>query len=112
MYVLKANEGKGVSALFPRYPLETKPISDRSVNVVREADYIAETQAKRTFPWRYVVVAREDSDLVEIRLLVVWQHRLQWKIPLDSSGTGYLGVVASHFSLSRRFCSGQKSGNI
>lgn len=62
---LKANEGKGVSALFPRYPLETKPISDRSINVVREADYIAETQAKRTFPWRYVVVAREDGDLVE-----------------------------------------------
>lgn len=62
---LKARAGRGVSALFPRYPLETKPISDRSINVVREADYLAETQAKRTYPWRYVVVVREDGDLVE-----------------------------------------------
>ena len=54
---LKANSGKGVSALFPPYPLETKTISDRSINVVREADYIANTKAKRTYPWRYVVVA-------------------------------------------------------
>ena len=49
---LKANSGKGVSALFPPYPLETKHISDRSINVVREADYIANTKAKRTYPWR------------------------------------------------------------
>lgn len=62
---LKANAGKGISALFPRYPLETKPISDRSIDVVREAEYIAETQAKRTYPWRYVLVAREDGELVE-----------------------------------------------
>lgn len=62
---LKANLGKGVSALFPKYPLETKSISDRSINVVREADYIASTQAKRTYPWRYVVVASKDGDLVE-----------------------------------------------
>lgn len=61
----KANGGKGILADFPHYPLQTKIINDRSINVVSEAGYIAKTEGKRRFPWRYIVVADNDGKLVE-----------------------------------------------
>ncbi|UCF19764.1 MAG: glycoside hydrolase family 97 protein [Gemmatimonadota bacterium] len=61
-------EGTGVSALHgihPAYPAEQVQVGDRTVKVTRRADYIARTRGARTFPWRLLVVAEEDGDLIE-----------------------------------------------
>ncbi|MGB9893796.1 MAG: glycoside hydrolase family 97 catalytic domain-containing protein, partial [Candidatus Saccharicenans sp.] len=51
---------------FAFYPLEEKlrEKSDRELEVVKEADYIAETRGNREFPWRLIVLAEKDGDLV------------------------------------------------
>ncbi len=61
---LKGNGG-GVTATFPKCPIEFGDGGDRSVTILKEADYIARTKAARTFPWRYICVAEKDIDLVE-----------------------------------------------
>ena len=49
----------GMKSAFPKVPLEFEPEWDRSMKILREADYIALTSGKRTFPWRYFVIADE-----------------------------------------------------
>lgn len=57
--------GPKVTAAFPKYVLETKPVSDRNEKIVKEANYIAKTEGSRTFPWRVVIIAENDKDLLE-----------------------------------------------
>ncbi|MEN8122516.1 MAG: glycoside hydrolase family 97 protein [Bacteroidota bacterium] len=42
---------------------------DRNEIIVNEADYIAKTKGKRTFPWRVFIVADEDKKLLENQLV-------------------------------------------
>lgn len=51
---------------FAPFPLEERlrAKSDRELEVVRAADFIAVTQGPRSFPWRLVAVAERDADLV------------------------------------------------
>ena len=60
---LKPN-GKGISTAFPKSPIEWEPSGDRGERITKEGDYIAKTQGKRTFPWRYVVVT-DSKGIVE-----------------------------------------------
>ena len=46
-------------SVFPRVPLEFGEDGDRSVKILKEADYIAQTSGKRNFPWRYFVISTE-----------------------------------------------------
>lgn len=62
---LKGTGDNGMQAVFPKTPLEFGPDGDRSLKIVREADYIAKTTGTRTFPWRYFVVAKEDKQLMQ-----------------------------------------------
>ncbi|MWB95486.1 glycoside hydrolase family 97 protein [Flavobacterium sp. GA093] len=57
--------GAGITATFPKTPLEFGPDGDRSVKILKEADYIAKTAGTRTFPWRYFVITKEDKQLIE-----------------------------------------------
>lgn len=57
--------GKGLSAVHPKQPLEFGDDGDRSVKLLKEAEYIAKTSGKRNFPWRYMVIAKEDGQLIE-----------------------------------------------
>ncbi len=50
---------------FPRVILESQPEGDRNITVVEEANYIAETEGTRTFPWRVFMLSEEDKYLVE-----------------------------------------------
>ncbi len=62
------NNGGGknrVTSTFPPVPLEFGPDGDRSVKLVKEADYIAKTNGKRSFPWRYFVITKEDGKILE-----------------------------------------------
>lgn len=58
-----ANSLKGV---FPPYPLEEKPSGDmqRNSSVTKVADYIAKLNPQEKFPWRALVISRNDKDLL------------------------------------------------
>ncbi|MBS5795523.1 MAG: glycoside hydrolase family 97 protein [Dysgonomonas mossii] len=62
---LKSNGANGVQSTFPKAPLEFGEDGDRSLKIVKEADYIAKTTGKRNFPWRYFVITKEDKQLIE-----------------------------------------------
>ncbi|MCO6149701.1 glycoside hydrolase family 97 protein [Flavobacterium sp. NRK1] len=55
----------GVVATFPKVPLEFGPDGDRSLKILKEADYIAKTKGTRNFPWRYFVITKDDRQLIE-----------------------------------------------
>ena len=62
---LKGNGANGVQSVFPKAPLEFGEDGDRSLKIVKEADYIAKTTGKRNFPWRYFVITKDDKQLIE-----------------------------------------------
>ena len=49
---------------FPLNPLEFGDDGDRSVKIIKEATYIANTSGKRSFPWRYFLITTKDGDLL------------------------------------------------
>lgn len=61
-----ANSLRGVH---PRAILETLKRGDRGEVIVRNAEYIAKTQGRRTFPWRVMAIADEDHHLLENELV-------------------------------------------
>ena len=62
---LKSTGTNGMQSLFPKVPLEFGDDGDRSLKILQEADYIAKTDGKRSFPWRMMVISKEDKELVE-----------------------------------------------
>lgn len=62
---LKGTGSKSITSTFPKNPLEVEEDGDRSQRILKEADYIAKTNGKRTFPWRYVVISKDDKELIE-----------------------------------------------
>lgn len=62
---LKGSGSNGVTSTFPKQPLELGEDGDRSLKLVKEADYIAKTSGKRSFPWRYFVITKDDKQLIE-----------------------------------------------
>lgn len=62
---LRGNDKNGLTSAFPKQPLEFGEDGDRSLKLVKMADYIAQTTGKRSFPWRYFVISKEDGQLVE-----------------------------------------------
>ncbi len=62
---VKCSGNNGVVATFPKVPLEFVPDGDRSVKITKQADYIAQTNGERSFPWRYFVVTDNDKQLIE-----------------------------------------------
>lgn len=57
--------GSGVTGTFPKTPLDFGPDGDRSLKILKEADYIAKTSGTRHFPWRYFVITKNDKQLIE-----------------------------------------------
>ncbi len=62
---LQANGKNGMQSLFPKNPLEFGEDGDRSLKIQKEADYIAKTAGKRSYPWRYFVITKDDKELIE-----------------------------------------------
>lgn len=54
-----------LEAVFPKVPASFGEDGDRSLKILQEENYIARTSGTRNFPWRYVVVARKDGQLIE-----------------------------------------------
>lgn len=49
----------------PRLPLEFGEDGDRSLKILKEANCIARTAGKRSYPWRYFVITDDDRKLIE-----------------------------------------------
>lgn len=62
---LKGTGTNGIQSVFPKVPLEFGDDGDRSVKLLKEADYIAKTSGKRNYPWRYFVITKDDKQLIE-----------------------------------------------
>jgi alpha-glucosidase len=54
---------------FAAYPLKEESKRDRTLAVAERANYIAETRGTREFPWRVLLFARKDGDLIESDLV-------------------------------------------
>lgn len=57
--------GKEITSAFAKVPLEFGPDGDRSLKILKEANYIAKTKGTRNFPWRYFVITKNDKQLIE-----------------------------------------------
>ena len=61
---MKGNGDGSFSALFPQEPLKWEDEGDRSVRFLEVAPYIARTDSKRDFPWRFMAIGTP-ADIVE-----------------------------------------------
>lgn len=61
---LRGTNGSGLTGTFPPYPLKEELTGDRDFRVVQTADFIAKTKGTRTYPWRVLLVAHKDADLL------------------------------------------------
>ncbi len=63
--------GKGngqLQAVFPNYPKTKKITSDRDEQVNTREDFIARVNGPQAFPWRIVMIARNDKDILTNQL--------------------------------------------
>jgi alpha-glucosidase len=65
---LQGTGENSLKVIFPGVALEEDQTSDRDVKVTQYADYLAETNGSRTFPWRIMAVAKNDADLITNQL--------------------------------------------
>ena len=54
---------------FPAYPLKAEAKNDRDVPVTEREPYLVKTSGRRVFPWRALMIARRDGDLIENTLV-------------------------------------------
>ncbi len=66
MYLAADKQQHGFKGVYARYPLEARlsGFSDMNYIPVRRADYIAKTKGTRSFPWRAVVISKNDKELL------------------------------------------------
>ncbi len=75
-----------LKGIFPYYPLETKQTSDRDVKIIKRTDYMAKTKGDMSFPWRVLVIAGKDGQLIESQMVFKLSgetrlHDLSWIKP-------------------------------
>jgi len=58
-----------ITSGFPKVILKESLVRDRGTKIEETADYIARTNGNRSFPWRLIMVANEDKDLIENNLV-------------------------------------------
>jgi alpha-glucosidase len=65
---LTGNGDHTLRTLFPAYPEKAEQKRDRDVSVVERFDHIARTSGTRDFPWRIMMIAKSDGDLITNQL--------------------------------------------
>lgn len=68
---LQSTGNNGMQSLFPKCPLEFGEDGDRSLKILKEANYIAKTSGKRNFPWRFFVISDNDKDIVANEMVYI-----------------------------------------
>ena len=61
----RSQQDATLQSTFPKVPSAFGEDGDRSLKILKEEAYIARTTGTRSFPWRYIVVAQEDGQLIE-----------------------------------------------
>ena len=74
---LRGVNNRSVYGKFPAYALAEKARNDRDVPVTERADFIAKTHGRRSFPWRVLIVAEKDGDLIESEMVYKLAKPLQ-----------------------------------
>jgi len=74
---LKGDKCNGLQGKFPHYVLKEEMKNDRDPVITERADYIAITKGKRKFPWRVLLIAEKDGDLIESQLVYKLSQPLQ-----------------------------------
>jgi len=74
---LRGREKRTLRGIFPAVALEERQTRDRDVRVVKRDDHIARTSGRRSFPWRVLVIAEKDTDLLENQLVYKLAKPLQ-----------------------------------
>ena len=68
---LKGNGSNEISTKFPNYVLEAIPSErgpDRNQTITKTANYIAQKNTKRSYPWRLFIISDDDRTFVESNL--------------------------------------------
>jgi alpha-glucosidase len=66
LYLMGSPDGSpALCGKFAAFPLKEEQTRDRTLAVSERADYIAETTGAREYPWRVLMIARRDGELVE-----------------------------------------------
>ncbi|MFO7733944.1 MAG: glycoside hydrolase family 97 N-terminal domain-containing protein, partial [Candidatus Aminicenantes bacterium] len=68
-FYLSGQADSALKAVFPAVAIKEERTSDRNVKVVERAGHISETAGPRRFPWRVMVVAGTDADLVTSEII-------------------------------------------
>ena len=66
---LRGSSSQSLTGIFPAYVLEERMSDDRNPVVTKRADYIAKTNGKRSYPWRALIIAEKDGDLIESQMV-------------------------------------------
>jgi alpha-glucosidase len=74
---LQGSGGPFLKGIFPAVALKERQTSDRDVRIVQRANYIARTSGQRSFPWRVLVIADEDKDLLQSQMVFKLAKPLQ-----------------------------------
>jgi alpha-glucosidase len=79
MFITGTNDGTySLKGKFAPFPLKEKSVDFYSI-VTERADYIAKTKGTRSFPWRTMIIAPNDGDLVENDLVYRLAGESQFK---------------------------------
>ena len=66
LYLMGSPDGSpALRGTFAAYPLKEEQKRDRTLAVAERADYIADTDGTREFPWRVLAITRRDGELLE-----------------------------------------------
>jgi alpha-glucosidase len=63
-FYLQAQGNTTLKAVFPKYPKKEESRSDRDRIVTETEEFLANTDGRRTFPWRTMIIAENDGGLV------------------------------------------------
>jgi len=76
LYLLGTNS-PSLKGIFPAAPLKERQTRDRDARIVQRANHIARTIGKRTFPWRVLIIAGRDGDLIKSQMVFKLAKPLQ-----------------------------------
>jgi alpha-glucosidase len=68
-FFLETAENGTINGLLPHYPKSLKIVSDRDEKVEEYESFIAKCSGKEDFPWRVIVIEREDKKLLDNQLV-------------------------------------------
>ncbi|HPW21822.1 MAG TPA: glycoside hydrolase family 97 protein [Vicinamibacterales bacterium] len=90
MDLMAGPEPGSLKGLFPAYPKQVEAANDRDEKVAEREPYIAKTRGTREYPWRVLVLAERDADLLGTDIV----YRLASETTMDDTSWIAPGKVA------------------